>query len=845
MAKPNIQNSSKSFAKNISSNAHELASPARHDGRHQLTVEQTYDLVIKNLNDGDYLTTEQLCNAILKVQPNHVDTINVLGVVAQRLSRHDRAVDLFQRVISIDNNHQVARLNLGASLLADRRFVEAEAVLRFALKRDSQNDQIFVALGVALKEQKKFQQAIKFFQNAIDINPNSYIAHNNIASVFIDVCQYDRADTHFRHALKIAPDIADIQYNFGSLLSIVGNYDDAICHYRAALSIDPEMVKASLDIARIYTVLGKLDAALELARNVAANNVENAEVLYSLSLIELLVGNAKPALDAIRRALFFELESDKYWRQLVACYHISDNLELSDVVLQELRMCLQRENIDVKYLRLPLESLFNQWSLLSEVVAIKQVSSMRKAIDSGKISELFSEPILLGYLHRMPTNNQTFEEFLTRLRCAFLQLKIDGSLDGRNVEVTLMQGLVALAGQNFLNEYIFFVTPEEQFSLIELERIVQEKLKKPELTDIFEIVLLACYKPLFTLPFAAQLLNVDIWSGNNNLQALFKKQIIEPLEEAEIKKTISSLTKIDNGVSKEVREQYEEHPYPRWVSCDYVNRQTVQDYFVRQIPLLREKNEVSWPSAAKILIAGCGSGQHPIQVAMSHKNVHVTAIDLSRSSLAYAIRKSREMNIDNISFAQADILQLKGWEEKFDIIECAGVLHHMAEPMEGWRILESFLKPGGFMNIGLYSEIGRQSVVKARKFIGENSFQATADGIRAFRQKVRELPEDDPTRAILGWGDFSSLSTCRDLLFHVQEHRFTIPRIKQSIAELDLEFLGFFFGERSKMVHREYLERFPEDTNLTSLDNWQTFENENHDTFRKMYQFWLMKGLAN
>ena len=40
-------------------------------------------------------------------------------------------------------------------------------------------------------------------------------------------------------------------------------------------------------------------------------------------------------------------------------------------------------------------------------------------------------------------------------------------------------------------------------------------------------------------------------------------------------------------------------------------------------------------------------------------------------------------------------------------------------------------------------------------------------------------------------GDFFSTSGCRDLLFHVQEHRFTIPQIAAFLAENDLAFVGF------------------------------------------------------
>ena len=83
------------------------------------------------------------------------------------------------------------------------------------------------------------------------------------------------------------------------------------------------------------------------------------------------------------------------------------------------------------------------------------------------------------------------------------------------------------------------------------------------------------------------------------------------------------------------------------------------------------------------------------------------AIDLSRASLAYATAKTRALGLETIAYAQADIMRLGAIEQRFDLIESVGVLHHLADPYAGWRVLLSLLRPGGFMRIGLYSEIAR------------------------------------------------------------------------------------------------------------------------------------------
>jgi SAM-dependent methyltransferase len=301
------------------------------------------------------------------------------------------------------------------------------------------------------------------------------------------------------------------------------------------------------------------------------------------------------------------------------------------------------------------------------------------------------------------------------------------------------------------------------------------------------------------------------------IESLVRRQIDEPSEERRLAGTIASVGRTDDPVSMKVRAQYEDNPYPRWVRT-----QAVVD------PVAPGANP-------RILVAGCGTGQHAVATALRYPGGTVLAVDLSVASLAYAKRKSAELGITNIEYRQGDILVLGALGERFDVIECSGVLHHMAQPLEGWRVLASLRRPGGRMRIGLYSEAGRRPVVRARKLIAEHGFKPDPEGIRATRAEIRK----DPLLAQLARNeDFYSMSGCRDLLFHVHEQRFTLPEVESMIARLGLRFLGFEFPDSGATAQR-YLERFPEDPDRVQLGNWHRFEQEFPDTFSRMYQFWV------
>ena len=247
-------------------------------------------------------------------------------------------------------------------------------------------------------------------------------------------------------------------------------------------------------------------------------------------------------------------------------------------------------------------------------------------------------------------------------------------------------------------------------------------------------------------------------------------------------------------------------------------------------------NTINDVEAPNILIAGCGTGQHSIGTASKIKNAKVLAVDLSLSSLAYAKRKTEELGFQNIDYMQADILDLGKLDRKFDIIESSGVLHHLDEPMAGWRSLTDCLELGGLMKIGLYSELARQHIVRMREEINQSGIGSSDVAMRSFRSNVINSSEEHHKR-IRSSINFYSLSELRDLLFHVQEHRFTIPQLKDCLSELDLKFCGF----EADVIVRDFKLTNTGVDDPYNLDKWHSYEEANPNTFIAMYQFWCQK----
>jgi SAM-dependent methyltransferase len=422
------------------------------------------------------------------------------------------------------------------------------------------------------------------------------------------------------------------------------------------------------------------------------------------------------------------------------------------------------------------------------------------------------------------------ELFLTNLRSALLRRALANVAGSLKVDDEIVALFCALAQQCFLNEYVFAQSDEETRDADRLREMLSQKVSSGSEIAPSLLAAVAAYFPLHSLPEAQSLL-AAAWP--DAVGDLLRQQVREPLEEADDKRAIPALTPITDKVSQAVREQYEENPYPRWTLNPLAGLASA----IREQAQAEDGGAAS--QARDILIAGCGTGEHPLDIAQKLPRARLLAVDLSLGSLAYARRKTREEGVNNVEYAQADILNLQGIGRTFNRIESVGVLHHLADLKAGWRVLLSLLAPNGVMRVGLYSEAARRSIVEARALVARRGYQATAAGIRALRQDIIREREDPRWRLVVTTVDFYSLSGCRDMFFNVMEHRLTIPEIAAFLNEQKLSFLGF---ELDPETIKKFGEQHPGEKALVNLDDWHSFELANPTTFRNMYVFSIRKN---
>ena len=705
--------------------------------------------------------------------------------------RFDHAEKLSVSITKEFPKHQFGWKVLGAVLKQTGRVVDSLTAMQKSVQLAPQDAEAHSNLGNTLKELGRLEEAEVSCRQAIALKPDFGDAHYNLGNTLKELGRLEEAEASCRQAIALKPDFGDAHYSLGNMLKELGRLEEAEASYTQAIALKPDFAEAHSNLGNTLKELGRLDEAFSVYIQAINLNPDFTDAYVNLAIV---INNVR-----------FNSSNVKLYPPLIRLLSTGNFARPADLAPSIL-------------------SLVKHDPMIKDLLLEKNFATSLAGATSmiGSIDKL----TLLHYLMRVcPLPDLQFEGFFVAMRSLLLK-----NIDNIEASPELIYFLSTLSLHCFTNEYVYLEKDEETELVENLEIQITHAIAKSEQPEAIKILCLASYRPLHQYDWCQQLEALD------HLEEVKSRLIKEPHAEKVIEADISVLGEMSDEVSLKVREQYEENPYPRWVKLAISTKAKSIAEVCTDINLHLHSESIKNVTAPAILIAGCGTGQHSIETASRFSGCYVTAVDLSLASLAYAQRKTTELGLDNLEYLQADILRLNHLEQEFDIIESMGVLHHMEKPMVGWRVLVDLLKPDGLMKIGLYSELARSQIVKARREIASLGIGTSATEIRNYRESLRVSESKDKKRLKI-FGDFFSLSEFRDLIFHVQEHRFTLLQIKSCLNELGLNFCGF----ADKDTDYRFREFHGEGSDICDLVLWHEFEESHPDTFKGMYQFWCQK----
>ena len=807
-----------------------------HHARRPSEVE--VNALLEHYHKGRYDLAENLANTITHKYPDHQFSWKVLGAVFKQTGRLQESLIANQRAVALSPNDAEAHSNLGITLKNLGRLDDAAASYGKAIAIKPAHADAHSNLGNTLKELGRLEDAAASYSKAIAIMPAHAEAHYNLGLTLHELGRLEDAAASYNKAIAIKPAYAEAHGNLGLTLHELGRLEDAAASYSKALAIKPEQAEAHSNLGLTLHELGRLEDAAASYSKAIAIKPAYAEAHSNLGITWKALGRLKDAFVSATKSI-----------------EIKPTVEAKGLFM-DLTKTLSIHTWDQSLAQLVTTALLDPWGRPSDLMpfACRLLRGDKELVDilnqseddDGRASydesvfdsivekEFVASSLLGAMLSSSHIPDAEIEIFLTSLRRHLL--KVAASVVLNEVETKEVAALYcSLAQQCFINEYVYFQTQEEIERSHQLLSQLMKALDDKQNIPAVWVISVACYFPLYSVKGAEKLLH-QTWS--DDVKSVLKQQLEEPLKELNLRASIGVITRIENQVSLAVQGQYEENPYPRWVRLPKESRKKLLNVFMQgKFPLSPFRRLVD-DRNPEILIAGCGTGQHSIGTSQLIKGARILAVDLSMASLAYAKRKTAELDIEFIEYAQADLLKLASLGRTFDVIESSGVLHHLENPFDGWEVLLSLLRPYGLMRLGFYSEIARRDIVRVRNTISSAGIGSSSQDIRDYRKDLLGLKKSENYGFATGNSDFFSTSECRDLLFHVQEHRMSLRTLDKYIKDNELTFLGF---EIDSSVIQAYKKRFSNDKSATNLEQWHIYEEENPDTFIGMYQFYVQR----
>ena len=717
------------------------------------------------------------------------------------------------------------------------RLQEAEALYRQILQVEPNHPDALHLLGVIAHQAGKHEIALEYIARAIALNPAAEY-HNNIGEAYRALARLNEAGASFQQALALNPVFAEAMNNLGAVLQTQGKLEGAVAQYRRALEIKPGYAQAHSNLGNALRAQGKLDEAVAQYRQALALTPRDVAVQISLAGLLHGRGHTLDALMLLFNGLTEEPSNVQLRRALAAALHGYELHTAGEQARAILLRLFQDDDISSQNLAAVVAGLARNSPAFLPLLSASQNSGDPFREEIKELDAFLNDPVFLSALPRLVLCNGELERVLTHLR-RWILLRSARHEDRPAADPGVSHPfLCALAMQCFNTEYAWFASRDEARMVSNLRTTLKAVLRR-SVKDLHalerSLVLVALYDSLHNLPGWERLLKPELSQWSESFRLIVREQLHNHKKEQDITARLTALTGIRDAVSRKVRRQYEDNPYPRWMTTNRPQARTIESLArsLRPGEMMR-----AFPRPASILVAGCGTGQQPIQTAMAFGDCDVLAVDLSRASLAYAVRMAERFGVTSVTFQQADILEMGELDRRFHLIDCGGVLHHLKDPLKGWRVLVGLMEPDGLMKIALYSSRARRNIQAARRFVRARKFPPTPEGVRKCRRAILDLPEGHPARGALTFRDFFSNSECRDLIMHVQEHTFTASEIADCLNQLGLRFLGF---ECDLKLQERFRAMFPDQTAFTDLARWNRFEEANPDTFTSMYQFWCCR----
>ena len=253
MEKTNNQAFGEKFQQQVAKNNHLARALGYYQEKEYATAKMFLEMVVKEdptadvyhllaiveQNEGELVQAIIWLNSALEIDPNSPDLYNTLGDLLMKGGKYQEAVTAFEQTLKFQPDHPDARYNIGTSLMRLRKYEAAEENLRKVLEDQPSHIGALQNLSLALKELDFQQESLETSERLLEVQ-ESEISCNNHGTILKEMNRKEEALKYFERAIVLNPQYAPAYCNVGLMMLDLGEAELAITHYKYAITLNDQ-----------------------------------------------------------------------------------------------------------------------------------------------------------------------------------------------------------------------------------------------------------------------------------------------------------------------------------------------------------------------------------------------------------------------------------------------------------------------------------------------------------------------------------------------------------------------------------------------------------------------------
>ena len=224
--------------------------------------QQKFQHALNLYQNGQFLEAEAISLDILTLQPQHVDALHLLGMLAFQVKNYPKAIDLINQATAIFPDNPQFYSNLGAVFHEMKLNLVAVENYDKAIMLNPNFVDAYYNRAIALKELNQYDAAIASYKHTILLDPSFVSAHYNLANILKELNFFSEAIHCYDQAIALKVDYAEAYLNRGAALKELNQFDEAIINFDKAIAIKSDYTDAYTNRGMAQRALKQMDAAI-------------------------------------------------------------------------------------------------------------------------------------------------------------------------------------------------------------------------------------------------------------------------------------------------------------------------------------------------------------------------------------------------------------------------------------------------------------------------------------------------------------------------------------------------------------------------------------------------------